>query len=87
MKPDVPQRPDQDSEISSTGGTEQAGDVLDEDPSARSNKLVGDSCELEEEAAASSGEPGALAGDGEVLAGEPSDEDIDDGCGPVHVET
>jgi hypothetical protein len=49
VKPDVAQRADHDCEISSTLGTEQAGDVLNDDPAARSNKVVGAASELEEE--------------------------------------
>jgi hypothetical protein len=53
-------------------------DVFNEDgPGAKS---VNDSHELEEESAAISCEPGPLAGDTEVLAGEPSAEEVDVAC-------
>lgn len=84
VKPEVAQRPNHDPEISSTVGSEQAGDVLDNDPSTGSNKLVCKSGELEEESAASAGEAGSSSGDGYVLAGESSDESIEtDGGFPV----
>jgi hypothetical protein len=68
VKPDVAQRADHDGEISSAGGTEQAGDVLNDDPSAWPNKLICESGELEEQPGALPGEPCAASGDGEVLA-------------------
>jgi hypothetical protein len=49
-------------------------DVFNEDGSGA--KSVNDSHELEEESAALPCEPGSLAGDGEVLAGEASAEEI-----------
>jgi hypothetical protein len=79
VKPDVAQRTENDSEISSTGGTEQAGDVLNDDPSAGTNKLICDSGELEEQPGAFPGEPGAASGDRQILAGESSAEKINGG--------
>jgi hypothetical protein len=79
VKPDVPQRADHDGEISSVGGTEQAGDVLNDDPSSRSNKLIGAAGELEEQPGSFPGESGSSSGDGEVLAGESSAEKINGG--------
>ena len=79
VKPDVPQRADHDREISATGGTEQAGDVQNEDPSARSNKLIGNPCELEEKAGALAGESSPPAGSADVLARESACEQINAG--------
>jgi hypothetical protein len=87
MKPEVDQDAEKDREISALSlfssvlvlarGTEKTGDVLDEDPAAFGDALVGDSSELEEQAATSSShDSGATAGDGEVLAGESSDEEV-----------
>lgn len=58
-------------------GGKKSGNVLDEDESAGPNKLIGESCELEEEAAAPAREPAAASGDAEVLAGEPAGEHVD----------
>jgi hypothetical protein len=49
VKPEVAQRTDHDCEISSTGGTEQAGDILNNDPSAWAYKLICEPGEFEEE--------------------------------------
>jgi hypothetical protein len=68
VKPDVAQRPQNDREISSTGGTEQAGDVLNNDPSAWANKLICDPGELEEQPGSLACEPCSPSGDAEVLA-------------------
>ena len=76
MKPDVPQRPEKNCEISSTSGREQAGDILNENPSARSNKLIGEAGELEEEAGTLAGESCSSSDNGEVLAGEAAAEEI-----------
>lgn len=83
MKPDVAQRAEKDREISSTGGREQAGDVLNDDPSARSNKLIGDPCELKEESRPLAGESRSLACDGEVLTREPATEKVKAGGGAL----
>jgi hypothetical protein len=77
VKPDVAQRPENDREISSTLGREQAGDVLNDDPSAWANKLICDSSELEEEPGARAVEAGAASGNREVLAGEASAQEVD----------
>jgi hypothetical protein len=79
VKPDVAQRPENDCEISSTGGREQAGDVLNEQPSSRSNKLIGDTGELEEQARPLPGETSASTGNAEILAGEAATENINGG--------
>jgi hypothetical protein len=86
VKPEVGQRRENDSEISATVRGKESGYVLDEDESSRPNKFIGDSHELVEQAAALSFEPGALAGDGEVLAGESSAEEIDVGGWGVNPE-
>lgn len=66
--------------ISSTVGNEQAGDVLKEDPSAWSKKLIGAAGDLEEESGsvlvAGGLDPGSLSGGAEVLAGEASADEI-----------
>ena len=49
-------------------------DVLDDDGAG--SKVAGDSEELSPEPGAGAGEPGTLAGGGDILAGEASDEDI-----------
>jgi hypothetical protein len=49
VKPDVAQRPDHDREISSVVGSEQAGDVLNDDPSSCWNNPICDTGELEEQ--------------------------------------
>jgi len=49
VKPEVAQRTENDGEISSTLGREQAGDILNEDPSSCAYKLICDSSELEEQ--------------------------------------
>jgi hypothetical protein len=77
VKPDVGQRTENNCEISSTVGTEQAGDVLNDNPACRSNKVVGNAGELEEESRSLSLEACAASGDGEVLAGESSAEKVD----------
>jgi hypothetical protein len=61
-------------EVSSTIGRNEAWDVLEEAP--RRPGLLGDADDLPEEAGAGALEPGSLPGNGEVLAGEPSDEEI-----------
>jgi hypothetical protein len=76
VKPDVAQRAENDREISSTGGREQAGDVLNDDPSSWAYKLICDPGELEEESGAGTVESCSSACDGEVLAGESSAEEI-----------
>lgn len=81
MKPDVAQRPENDSEISATVGSEQAGDVLKEEPSAWANKLICDSGELEEESGPGAGQSGSSSGDGEVLAGASATEKVKAGVG------
>jgi hypothetical protein len=83
VKPDVAQRADHDGEITSVGGTEQAGDVLNDDPPGWSNKLIGTAGELEEQPGSFSCEPCASAGDAEVLAQlrEASTENVNAGVG------
>lgn len=82
MKPDVGQRPEEGSEVPSSVGTEKTRDVLDQNVSAGPNKLVCDSGEFEEEGGSLAGEPGALPRDGEVLAGESADEEINTAAYP-----
>ena len=72
--PEVGQRSKHDSEVPTAVRGEQSGYVLDEKPSG--SKSVGDAGELVEEAGACSGESCSSAGDGDVLAGEASAEEI-----------
>jgi hypothetical protein len=72
--PDVGQRSKHDSEVPTAVRGEQSGYVLDEKPSR--SKRLSDAGELVEEAAASSCESCASTGDGHVLAGEASAEEI-----------
>lgn len=83
VKPDVAQRPQNDCEISATGGTEQAGDILKEEPSSRSNKLVGNAGELEEQDGSVVGESSSLASDAESLTGRASTEEINTAGGLI----
>jgi hypothetical protein len=87
VKPEVGQRRENDREvpsrsvdssflISSRAGKE-SGYVLDEDVASWSNKFIGESGELVEEAGSLTLEAGATTGDAEVLAGEPSAEEVD----------
>jgi hypothetical protein len=55
---------------------EKSRDVLDQNPSSGPNKLIGDSGELEDEGGSLAGKPSSGAGDGEVLAGEASAEEV-----------
>jgi hypothetical protein len=72
--PELGQRRENDGEISSAVGRQESGNVLNEEPAGL--KSVCDSCELEEEAGVGSVESGSLAGDGQVLAGEPSAKEV-----------
>jgi hypothetical protein len=83
VKPEVAQRPYHDPEISSTVGSEQAGDVLNDDPSTGSNKLACDSGELEEQSAALTCESRSSTGNADVLAGEPSNESVESKAIPL----
>lgn len=73
--PEFGQRPQNDSEVPTIVRGEQPGNVLDEQPAW--SKSVSDSSELEEESGTLAGEPGALPGDGHVLAREASAEEVD----------
>jgi hypothetical protein len=79
VKPELGQRRENDGEIPSTVGGKESGYVLDEDEPSGANKLIGEPGELEEEAASFACESGSPSGDAEVLAGEPSAEEIDIG--------
>jgi hypothetical protein len=81
VKPDVGQRREYDGEIASAVGGKKSGNVLNEDIPSGPNKVVGCSDELEEEPAALALEPGPLAGDGEVLAGEAAEGEVDSSVG------
>jgi hypothetical protein len=72
--PDLGQRSKQLSEVPTAVRGEQSGYVLDEKP-AGSNRLS-DAGELEEQAGSLPGESCAASGDAEVLAGEPTAEEI-----------
>jgi hypothetical protein len=72
--PEVGQRSKHCSEVPTAVRREETGNVLDEKPSG--SKSVCESGELEEQAGSLPGEPCSLAGDGDVLAGEPSAEEI-----------
>ena len=74
MDPEVGQRPKQDSEVPTAVAREETGYVLDEYPAG--SKRLNDAGELEEEAGSVSGEAGSSSGDAEVLAGEPSAEEL-----------
>jgi hypothetical protein len=84
VKPEVAQCADHDGEISSTVGTEQAGDVLKDQPSAWSKKLIGAPGELEEQARSLPFDTSAFAGDAPVLTGDAAAEHVDrrDNPGP-----
>jgi hypothetical protein len=77
MEPELGQRREKDGEISSTVGGKKSGNVLNDEPSPISEKSVGDPCELEEESGSLAGEAAASSCDGEVLAGESSEEEVD----------
>lgn len=78
MEPEVGQRLKHDPEVPAIVRGEEAGYVLQEDPSVALGEveLLCDACELEEEAGAGSVKTGSLAGDGEILAGEAPAEDV-----------
>lgn len=72
--PDPVQRVDDRGEVAAVIGREKAGDVFEENPSG--SKSVDDPVELPEEAGSLSGEAGSSSGDGHVLAGEASGDEI-----------
>ena len=72
--PEVGQRSKHDSEVPTAVRGEQSGYVLDEYPSR--SKSPGDADELVKESGALACESSALSGDGHVLAGEPSAEEV-----------
>jgi hypothetical protein len=82
VKPELGQRREYDGEISSGVAGKESGNVLNEDIPSGPYKLICDPCELEEQvgAAAFVHESGSSAGDGEVLAGEASAEEINTAC-------
>lgn len=71
IEPDFGQGPENGSEPSARS---EAWNVLQQDVSG--SHLANDSGQLEEEPAAGPGDPGALAGDAEVLAREASSHDV-----------
>lgn len=75
VKPELGQRRENDSEISSAVRGKESGYVLNEEPPAISEKSVCDSGCLEEEAAPFSRESLPRTRDGEVLAGEAAGDD------------
>lgn len=72
--PELGQRLKNDSEVPTAVAREEAGYVLKENPSGSNSP--DDSGELEEQAASFPGESCALTGDGQVLAGESSAEEV-----------
>lgn len=72
--PEPVQRVDDRGEVAAVMGTEEPGDVLEQDPGGA--KLICDPGELVEQAGSFPGEAGASPGDGHVLAGEPAAEEI-----------
>jgi hypothetical protein len=76
VKPELGQRREYDGEISSTVAGKKSGNVLNEDPSSVPNKVIGDSGELEEQAGSLAGESCSSTGNGDVLAGEASAEEV-----------
>lgn len=62
---------------SAEGGTEKGWNVLDDDVSR--SKLANNPSELGPKTRAGAVDPGSLAGDGEVLAGEASADEVDGG--------
>jgi hypothetical protein len=63
VKPEFGQRREKDGEISAVVGGKKSGYVLNEHPSPIGENSVSDSCELEEQAGAFSGESSAASGD------------------------
>ena len=76
MKPEVGQRVEDDSEVSSAVGREKASHVFNQNPSAMSHTFICDPRELKEESGSVARESGAVASDGEVLTGEASAEEF-----------
>ncbi len=72
--PEVGQRSNNDSEVPTAVATEQPRYVLEENPSR--SKSVDDSGDLEEESCLGADESCSLSGDGHVLAGESSSDEI-----------
>ena len=75
--PEVGQRSKHDSEVPTAVAREETGYVLEENASG-SNSPENPGC-FEEQSGSVSCEPSSLAGDGHVLAGESSDEEIRNG--------
>lgn len=73
--PALDQRGENDSHVSAGIAGQQRIDVLKDEP--RRPRLLQNSYELKEKAAAASGQTGALAGDAEILARESTGEDVD----------
>lgn len=72
--PEVIQRAEEDGEVSSLMDGKKAGDVFEQQPSRTTcSRQIEES---EDERAPCASEAGASAGDGEVLAGEPSHPEV-----------
>jgi hypothetical protein len=68
--------------VSASVATEKSGNILDDKPTG--SKFLQDSRSVVKESSAFTGKPGTLSSNGDVLAGEPSNDDID---GPEIVGT
>jgi hypothetical protein len=85
VKPEVGQRRENDPEVSSPIRGKESGNILNENPSSIPENKVRDSGGLEEQSGAFACESCPFSGDGEVLAGEPSADEVNSAGGPLPI--